>query len=259
MDATPVRSYSAGNRKPPSDPDAEWGMHHKGNTRDGFEWIFGYKIHMSADANYDFPIAMKITPGNANDSPRMISLVEYAERRLNVFPKRVLADRGYDSRRNSEWVDERGGAPVIHKRKPKSGLHQGEYTTDGIPICECGEPREYAFTNPASGIHYYGGAPDCCSENEDSLCFMSILVNPKEDVRLFGGEIRRGSAEWDLLYRKRWSVERVFSRWKVEGRLNDHRFRRKNTIRLHAMFQMIALQAVILTRMKASESGRAAA
>ena len=40
VDATPVRSYSDGNRKPPSDPDAEWGMHHKANTKEGFEWIF---------------------------------------------------------------------------------------------------------------------------------------------------------------------------------------------------------------------------
>ena len=259
VDATPVRSYSDGNHEPRSDPDAEWGMHHKANTKEGFEWVFGYKLHVAACANSDFPIAMKFTPGNANDSPHMISLVEDAERRLNDFPKRVLADRGYDSKRNNEWVDERGGAPVIHKRKPESGLHRGEYTTDGIPVCECGKPREYAFTNPASGVHYYGRAPDCRSEDEDSLCFMSILVNPKEDVRLFGGDIRRGSEEWDLVYNKRWSVERVFSRWKVEGRLNEHRFRQDKTIQLHSMFQMLALQAVVLTRMKAEDSAALAA
>ncbi len=68
---------------------------------------------------------------------------------------------------------------------------------------------------------------------------------------MFGGNVRRGSDEWDLAYRKRWSVERVFSRWKVEGRLNDHRFRQMASIRLHAMFQMLALQVVILTRLKA--------
>ncbi len=253
VDATPVRSYADGNRKPPTDPDARWGRHHKANAKDGFEWVFGYKMHLAADANYDFPISMKFTPGNANDSPHMVSLVESAERRLKGFPKSVIADRGYDSARNSEWVDERGAAPIIHKRKPKNGLHRGEYTTDGIPVCECGEEREYIFTNSASGVHYYGRAPDCRSEDGNSLCFMSILVNPKEDVRLFGGEVRRSSEEWDTEYRKRWSVERVFSRWKVEGRLNAHRFREMKTIRLHAMLQMLALQAVILTRMKAEE------
>ena len=70
---------------------------------------------MAADANYDFPIAMRITAGNANDSPHMISVVEDAERRLNGFPKSVIAGRGYDARENSEWGDERGAAPIIHK------------------------------------------------------------------------------------------------------------------------------------------------
>ena len=253
VDATPVRSCADGNREPRSDPDAEWGMHHKANTKEGFEWVFGYKLHVAADANYDFPIAMRFTPGNANDSPHLIPLVEDAEKRLDGFPRRVLGDRGYDSERNSKWVDERGGSPIIHKRKPKSGLHQGEYNTDGIPVCECGEPREFLFTNPANGVHHYGRAPDCRSDDEDSLCYMTFWVNPKENVRLFGGDVRRGSDEWKQGYKKRWSVDRVFSRWKVEGRLNNHRFRQKKTIRLHAMLQMLALQAVILTRMKAGE------
>ena len=87
VDATPVRSYSDGNRKPPSDPDARWRMHHKANTKDGFEWIFGFKLHISACTNYDFPIAIKLTAGNANDSPHMISLVESAERRLKQVPE----------------------------------------------------------------------------------------------------------------------------------------------------------------------------
>ena len=71
-------------------------------------------------------------------------------------------------------MDERGGAPIIHKRKPKSGLYQGEYNTDGIPVCECAEPREYLFTNPANGVHHYGRGPDCRSDGEDSLCYITF-------------------------------------------------------------------------------------
>ena len=102
VDATPVRSYSDGNHKPRSDPDAEWGMHHKANTKDGFEWIFGYKLHVAACTSYDFPIVMKFTAGNANDSTHMISLVESAEGRLSSFPESVIADRGYDAKENNE-------------------------------------------------------------------------------------------------------------------------------------------------------------
>ena len=259
VDSTPVQSYANGNAEPSTDPDARWGRHQKANTKDGFEWVYGYKLHLAADANHDFPISMKLTPGSVHDSPMMIPLVEGAERRLNEFPRAVIADRGYDSERNSEWVDGRGAAPIIHKRRPKSGLHRGEYATDGVPVCECGKKRGYLFTNPDSGVHYYGRAPECASEDEDSLCFMEILVNPREDVRLFGGSVRRGSAEWKKTYRKRWSVERVFSRWKVEGRLNDHRFRQSETIRLHAMLQMLALQATILARLRVERYGWVAA
>ena len=72
-------------------------------------------------------------------------------------------------------------------------------------------------------------------------------------MRLFGGDVRRGSVEWKQGYNKRWSVERVFSRSMVDGRLNDHHFRQKKTIRLHAMLQMLALQVVVLTRMRVGE------
>lgn len=48
-----------------------------------------------------------------------------------------------------------------------SGLHQRDYTTDGIPVCQCDEDREYAFTSPGT-VHYYVGAPDRRSEDEDS-------------------------------------------------------------------------------------------
>ncbi|MCY4652813.1 MAG: hypothetical protein OXC95_06565, partial [Dehalococcoidia bacterium] len=82
---------------------------------------------------------------------------------------------------------------------------------------------------------------------------MTFWVNPQENVRLFGGDIRRGSDEWKQGYNRRWSVENVFSRWKVEDRLNDHRFQQKKTIWLYAMLQMPALQAVILTRLNGGE------
>ena len=44
----------------------------------------------------------------------------------------------------------------------------------------------------------------------------------------------------------------------AEGRLNDRRFRQMKTIRLYAMLQMLALQAVILTRKKAADAALSA-
>ena len=49
-------------------------------------------------------------------------------------------------------------------------------------------------------------------------CDVDVWVDPDDDPRLFGGSIRRGSPEWRSKYMKRWSIERVFSRWKTHGR-----------------------------------------
>ena len=73
--------------------------------------------------------------------------------------------------------------------------------------------------------------------------------DPEQNVRLFGGAIRRGSPEWSSKYRKRWSIERVFSPWKTHGRLRNHFFRDRKTIHLHMQLQMLALQATILTKL----------
>ena len=59
-----------------------------------------------------------------------------------------------------------------------------------------------------------------------------MRVNPEEDIRLFGGAIRRDGPEWKMLYRKRWSVERVFGRWKDKTVLQSHLFRGLSSMRL---------------------------
>ena len=52
-----------------------------------------------------------------------------------------------------------------------------------------------------------------------------VAVDPKTNVWLFGGRLRRMDPEWRRLYHKRWSAERVISLWKGTGRLNAHRLR----------------------------------
>ena len=88
VDSTAVESFSNPNRnlskdpdnKVVSDPEARWGVKHSaraketkkkgeedGNTEDKKAFFFGYKVHTVADANYDIPLGIIITPGNASD------------------------------------------------------------------------------------------------------------------------------------------------------------------------------------------------
>ena len=50
-------------------------------------------------------------------------------------------------------------------------------------------------------------------------------MNPEDDIRLSGEAVRRDDPDWEATYGKRWSVERVFSRWKDKSVLESRYFR----------------------------------
>ena len=258
-DSTPAPSYSNSGRNPKTDPEASWGWHHKTGTKDGGEWVWGYKAHVLADAQRDIPLVLISSTGKDNDTRYLIPLMNKSGAQHELDTKVVIADRGYDSMRNNEFLHRRGIAPVIHiRRLPKNALFDGIYTVDGAPTCMGGKPMEYVRTDPKTGHHQYRCPPGGCDRKGRiqgySTCYDSHWEDPEENVRLFGGAIRRGSPEWRSKYRKRWSIERVFSRWKTHGRLRNHFFRDRKTIHLHMQLQMLALQATILTKLMAESA-----
>ena len=191
----------------------------------------------------------------------------------------VMADRGYDSSGNSVYLHERGIAPVIHKRRPKADpatgqrLHPGGYTTNGAPACECGVAMDYVgATNSGRYLYRCSAVGDgnideqardfrekrtvCAGKYGDAgvPCREDAVVDPKTNVWLFGGRLRRMGPEWRRLYRKRWSAERVISLWKGTGRLNAHRFRDRLAIALHVRLQALAHLATALTALQVAGS-----
>ena len=236
-----------------NDAEADWGLRHRARASGGEEWIFGFKAHVIGDANYGIPLAVAVTPGNQSDTTYLIPMVE----ETSPKPEVVIADRGYDSRGNGEWLYERGITPVIHKRRPKGGHHTGNngqtYSTSGTPLCECGHERPYIGTDPETGERVYGPARDCKREDRlrgFSRCDFEVRVNPDDDIRLFGGPVRRDGPEWKRIYRKRWSVERVFSRWKDRSVLNSHSFRGLPRVRLLIQLYAIAYVAARIAEVK---------
>ncbi len=245
VDSTSVRTNANPNRDPVSDPEAGLGKKNSARTRGGGEWFFGYKVHATADANHDVPLTLTVTSGNENDMNNLAAPVEKMAR-AGIRPEFVIADRGYDSKKNSEWLHECGIAPVIHKKKTPSGIHvrgKRKYSLTGTPLCECGRERPFVRTNPDTGERVYGPVEGCERGGKFesfSSCEFPMNVNPESDVRLFGGAIRRDSPEWKKTYAKRWSVERVFSGWKSRGSLEDHSFRGLSRIRLLALLYALA-------------------
>ncbi len=263
VDATVIRSNSNGNRDPVSDPDAAWGVGNKAGARNGKDWVFGYKLLVAADANDDAPLYMQVVPANESEMSGFISFMDNFLAR-GFKPEVVIAERGYDSMENSEWLQERGIAPVIHKRRPRNEKHTRKwykpgFAPDGTPLCGCGIARPYLRTDPDTGEHGYGARPDGCENlfgpDQPALgdmgpCGVETRIDPTLDVRLFGGTIRRGSDEWNAAYRKRWSVERVFSRWKQQARLNDHYLRGWSCVNRLTQLHMLALLSSKLIELK---------
>ncbi len=244
VDSTVVKTNSNPNRTPVSDPDAGWGLKHSASAPGGEVWVFGYKVHLVADARHDIPLTVAVTTGSQSDTTYLTPVVEETSPRPGV----VIADRGYDSKDNSEWLHRRGIAPVIHKRRPQSGFHtrNGQtYSEKGTPLCECGRERPYLGVDPETGERVYGLVTDCERGGKlegFSRCEYEVRVNPADDIRLFGGAIRRDGPEWKMTYRKRWSVERVFKRYKERSVLDNHSFRGISRVRL--LVQMYAITYV---------------
>ena len=145
VDASTVEAYANPNRKHtvrnpdgPADVDASWTKKNSARDPSQQEWVFGCKAHVVADANYDVPLGTVVTTAKSNDSPFLPSLLAELETSHSWFSLPasavVIADRGYDSKDNNEFVHRNGGVPVIHQRRlPEGKLHDDIYTADGVP------------------------------------------------------------------------------------------------------------------------------
>ena len=250
IDSTTIKTYS--NRWSGTDTEASMGFKHSVKSASGTEMVLGYKFHTIADTDGYF-ITGIITTGSQHDSPMLAELVKKARRMFGdrFDPESVAADKGYDSNANHEFLHSEGIAPLIPlRRMSKSELRHGKYTDDGVPTCH-GLEMEYVSTDIETGRHLYRCPVDNhIPEGQMLPCGGEVEVDPAEDIRLFGGAIRRGTPEWDEGYEGRYGVERLYAWWKVGGALEGHYFRGKANIKLHTMLTALAHQARQLARLR---------
>ena len=143
VDSTVIETYANLNRTPLSDPRATWTKVTTAKHPEGV-WKYGYKFHTAVDANHGIPLGFITTTAKRHDEMMLIPLVEgvWAD---GFYPRVVIADRGYDSSANNEWLHEHKIAPVIRMRRTPSGVHRLKWTklefnNNGIPLiplCEC--------------------------------------------------------------------------------------------------------------------------
>lgn len=268
VDSSVFRSHSNPNRNRNlvSDPDASWTAKTSAQAKNGKEWFWGYKLHMVADVNTGFPLSFTVTTASSNDGRFLLPLVDECQ---TAYPwlriRTVVADQGYDTVANSEELHARRIAPVIHIKKPRRTADGerdwGVYTAKGTPTCMGNVPMEYVETLKDKGHLYRCRIGGCHLANSFTggvlHCDSTFWVDFKEDIRRFGGRVRRDSRQWATLYAKRQSVERTFKSLKESRRLNRHCVRGLKKATLHASMSVLSYQATALTKMSLGQEDKA--
>ena len=268
IDSTAVRTHSNPDKKSrvtgeATDPEATWGVKHsvRSKNTEGTEYFYGYKVHMVADARYDLPISFKVTAGNRSDSPELPVLMDQTFATYNWFaPQVALADRGYDAKSNFEYLYLRHSIdPIIHIRQPgrTDGLYDELFNKDLLPLCLGNVPMEYVGQD-GEGKYIYRCQSGGCHLKEGLHagilhCDTVFAEDPAAHLRVLGGQTRRGSDEWNALYSKRWSIERIFKSMKESRRLEEHCVRGLKYISLHALMSTLTYQASALVKVLAGE------
>ena len=266
IDSTAVPSFGNPNRKHGadrhiSDTDARWGRRHKADSYDEMEWYFGYKLHVIADANYNLPLDFSVTSANQNDSTMLPPLFGQTRQHYPWFhPQRLMGDKGYDRQANHRFLRKHDVSPVIHIRKPtsKDGLYDGLFNKDGVPTCMGQVGMEYGFTDSNTGLHLWRCPAEGCHLKTGGTkairhCDDETWVDPEDNPRVMG-DIPRNSRRWNRLYRKRWSVERVFRSLKHSRLLEDHSYRGLPKITLHATMSVLTFLATSLARLRRGDA-----
>lgn len=108
--------------KGPRDPDARWGAKHtrKAKTRDGqtvkqVQYFYGYKGHVSLNAENHLITSVQVTSGEAYDGHLLPDLLDQ-DLALGIPFDTIAADKGYDDGDNHFLLQTKGMHSAIHVR-----------------------------------------------------------------------------------------------------------------------------------------------
>ena len=116
-----------GKGKGPRDSDARWGVKHKrkvhteeGKAEEQVQYFYGYKAHVSLNAENGLITSLETTSGEAYDGHHFTSLVDHdmkQELPLEIY----TADKAYDDGENHYNLEVRGLHSAIRLKKTRTG------------------------------------------------------------------------------------------------------------------------------------------
>lgn len=267
VDATAVHAYSNELRQDKSDPDAAWSARPQrqrrrsgGHVEEQLAYWFGYQVHLIVDCATELPVAFEVTAANENETTRFEPLLEQLQRQqaaLAARTKAVIADAGYDSTANCQYVlSEFKALPVIKMRLTQKKADRDQPFAGatslcnelGTQLCDSGHKMVYAGRDgnylkwrcPVAR----GKAERCTAFGRCSASAYGTVrkISIWEDPRRFPG-LARESKKWTRLYRKRTAAERVNARLKDFLLLDELTVRGMEKVTLHASVGLLVMLA----------------
>jgi hypothetical protein len=261
------------------DHEADWGTKtYRGTNKDGTNWEkvktwFGFKLHLVVDANYELPIAMRVTKASLHDTPVMKEMFVQIEKdhpEILESCEHGIGDKGYDDTAliidlmakynikavvdiRNMWKDP-DETRLLKSHQYKNVTHDFK----GTVFCHCpqtGEIRKMVFggfEKDRDALKYrcpaleYGleckGAAECPIRK-------GIRVKLSEDYRIFT-QVARSSYKWKRIYNKRSSVERVNSRMETSFGFDKHFIRGIAKMRVRCSLALCVMLSMALGRAK---------
>ena len=221
----------------PADPDATL----SGKASESKS--LSYKTHQTIDADSRVIVDCHVTTGSVNEVSVFQERVTAVEEKLAMKIGEVVADRGYGSGANLEFLDARGTKSNIPLWSSRSGMtffkqleHGFKVSDDGkIVHCPAEHKMKYSFYEESTGRHIFtlprptcvacSKAPQCLTEHEQKTRGKRFsLIDHFEIISRVDGQSREPIFK-QKLWQRMWKMEGIFAEAKSHHGMRRARYR----------------------------------
>jgi len=249
-------------KKPAGDRDARLGVliHFPTPFQKEVRYFWGYRNHVISDTDTELPIWEVTRPANVSDINVAKNLIQEACSFFNLNIQSVLGDANYDSEDLLKFIIKDLNASAVIPHNPRNEHAKGYQIKDGKVICDANLTmhRRGKMRPKKTGILY---CQYSCPIHYDKQIRYQHITCPIFHPKFFKGkgcnvlirlepsirsEISYDTQEFKELYKKRTSVERIFSRLLAIA-MQHPTVRGYNANRNHATIAHISVLLVALT------------
>lgn len=195
----------------PRDPTARWGAKHsrwvkneRGERMRQTEYFFGYKAHVSLNAEAGLITSIIVTPGNAPDGKQLPALVE-RDMRFGLPIQIVAADRAYDDGDNHVYLASKGLHSAIqlntYRTEKKDKNKEVWLELKRTPAYQAGCKERYTIERKFGEAKQSHGLRRCryvgLLRYALQATMTALVLNMKRLVKLLTGENFKGRATAD--------------------------------------------------------------